>query len=306
MRELVTGSRDEERPAPRELKQAYSHCQRIARSQAKNFYFAFRTLPARRRRAIYAAYAFCRICDDIADEDRPPEEKRRLFDETRRLLDRSHNGTADHAVFTALRDATTTFDIPKSYFEEVIQGVEMDLTHARYRDFDELKTYCYRVASTVGLICIEVFGYEDADAREYAVDLGLGMQLTNIMRDIKEDAERGRIYIPQDEMASYHYSESDLQAGVVNEAFRGLMRFQVARARRYLDSGRRLIPLLSAQSRACPAVLIGVYGAILDRIEASDFDVFRRRIGLSTREKTFLMAKLWAISLLPAAYPQRR
>ena len=289
-----------------ELQRAYDHCQRIARSQAQNFYYAFRTLPAPKRRAIYAAYAFCRVCDDIADGTGAPEEKRRLVDQTRRLLHDSHDGAVADPVFTALRDVTSTFDIPAQYFEEIIGGVEIDLSRNRFNDFDELRDYCHKVASTVGLICIEIFGYEDPSAKEHAVDLGLAMQLTNIMRDLREDAERGRIYIPLDEIASCGYSERELESGVVNDAFRQLMRLQVARARSYFDSGRQLIPLLSARARACAAVLLEIYSIILDQIESSDYDVFRQRIGLSKREKLFLMARLWAKSLIPAAYPQRR
>ena len=282
-----------------ELERAYDHCQRIARSQAKNFYYAFRTLPAPRRRAIYATYAFCRVCDDIADDDHTLEEKQRLFAQTRRRLDQSRNGTVADPVFAALGDAASIYDIPARYFEEVIEGVEMDLVRTRYQDFDELRAYCYKVASAVGLICIEVFGYEDLNAKEYAADLGLAMQLTNIMRDIKEDTQRGRIYIPLEEMASFGYSERELEDGVVNDTFRDLMRSQVDRARRYFDSGQRLIPLVSPRSRACPAIILGVYRAILDRIEAADYDVFQQRISLSTSKKLLLMARLWATSLIP-------
>ena len=289
-----------------DLTRAYDHCEQITKSQAKNFYYAFRTLPASKRRAIYAAYAFCRICDDIVDEDRPREEKERLFKDTRRLLHEDQSGTTEHPVFTALRDATETFDIPVRYFEEVIEGVEMDIDHARFQNFEELRAYCYKVASTVGLISIEIFGYNDPGAKHYAIDLGLAMQLTNILRDLREDSLRGRIYIPLDEIASFGYSEQELKLGVTNAAFRDLMKYQVARARQYFAGGRRLVPLVSAKSRACPAVLIAFYSAILDRIEASDFDVFQRRIGLNAREKMLLMARLWATSLLPAAYPQRR
>ena len=289
-----------------ELEQAYDHCQRVTRARAKNFYYAFRTLPARKRRAIYATYAFCRVCDDIADEDRPGDAKRQLMADTRRLLHESGNGALADQLFIALKDTSDSFGIPVRHFEEIIEGVEMDLTLTRYQSFDELREYCYRVASTVGLICIEVFGYSDPRARDYAIDLGLAMQLTNIIRDLKEDAQRGRIYVPQDEMARFRYSEGELQDGVVNERFRSLMRFQVDRARGYFETGRRLIPLLPLQSRACPAVLIGIYSSILDRIEAADFDVFHDRIGLSTREKLFLMARQWAASLIPAAHPLRR
>ena len=284
-----------------ELQPAYDHCQRVAKEYAKNFYYAFRTLPSRKRRAIYATYAFCRLCDDISDENNSLEEKRALFAQARRLLKETVNGgKAKDPVFLALQDTVRTFHIPTHYFEEVIEGVEMDLLQTRFQNFDELRGYCYKVASVVGLICIEVFEYEDPKAREYAVDLGLAMQLTNILRDIKEDAERGRIYLPLDEMASFGYSEADLLNGVVNDNFLRLMRFQVDRARRNFASGRRLLPLLSPRSRACPAVLRGVYSALLDRIEASGFDVFQRRIGLSKRARLLLTAKLWAQSMIRA------
>ena len=289
-----------------DLDQAYDVCQQITRSRATNFYYAFRTLPARRRRAICAAYAFCRICDDIADGDHALEHKLRLISDTRRLLREGMDGETSEPVFLALKDATSAFQIPTLHFEEVIDGVEMDLTRTRYQSFSELEDYCYKVASTVGLISIQVFGYEDAAAKEYAVDFGLGMQLTNIMRDIREDSRRGRIYIPQDEIDSFGYSEQELMDGVINDAFHRLMRSQVARARRYLDSGGRLIPLLTPQSRACPAVLLALYSKLLDRIETSSFDVFSRRIGLSTTEKLWLMARLWATSLIPTTYPSRR
>ena len=289
-----------------ELERAYGYCQKITRSRAKNFYYAFMTLPANKRRAVYAAYAFCRLCDDIADEDHSSKEKRLLLSRTRDMLHQSRNGTVADPVFRALGDTATVYGIPAQYFQDIIDGVEMDLVHTRFQSFDELRTYCYRVASTVGLISIEVFGYKDPRAKEYAIDLGIAMQLTNIMRDIKEDAQRGRIYIPMEEMARFGYSERELEEEVLNEAFRNLMRYQVARARCCFARGRRLIPLLSPRARACPAVLIAIYSDILDRIEACDFNVFRQRIGLSTKHKLILMARLWATSLIPGTLPQRR
>ena len=289
-----------------DLDQAYEHCRQIARDHATNFYYAFRTLPKRERNAIYATYAFCRICDDIADEDLPLEEKRRRFAQTRKMLEESGNGAGGSPVFSALGGARADFNIPKRHFEEVIEGVEIDLIQSRFDTFDDLREYCYKVASSVGLICIEVFGYDDPNAREYAVDMGLAMQLTNILRDVREDAERGRIYLPLDEMASFGYTEQELLNGVVNEPFRNLMKFQACRARSYFATGRKLIPLLAPRSRACPSVLHILYSHILDRIERADFDVFAGRIGLSRTEKLFLMAKLWALNLLPVARLQGR
>lgn len=285
---------------PTELDSAYEHCRRVAKEHAKNFYYAFRTLPAQKRSAIYAAYAFCRLCDDIADDEMPLEVKQRLFAETRAKLAKPSGADAEDPVFRALEDAVKVFSIPESYLEEIIQGVEMDLSWTRFQTFDELRAYCYKVASVVGLLCIEVFGYQDPNARDYATDLGLAMQLTNILRDVREDADRGRIYIPLEDMKRFGYTEQDLFDGVVNDAFRDLMRFETARARGFFDSGKRLIPLLSAESRPCPAVLHGVYSAVLDRIEAEGFNVFERRIGLSTKHKLFITARLWARSLIPA------
>ena len=289
----------------RDLKAAYDHCKRVTRAEAKNFYYASRTLPAKKRRAIYAAYAFCRLCDDIADGDLPLEEKRRLLEETRGRLN-SDIYPDPHPVFSALRDTIDSYDIPVGHFEEVIEGVEMDLTQSRYGTFEELRVYCYRVASAVGLVCIEIFGYTDPEAREYAVDLGLAMQFTNIIRDLREDSLRGRIYVPLDELERFGYTEQDLERGTVNEPFRQLMAYEAARAREHFERGRRIVPLLSADSRACLALLHGVYSSILDRIEASGFDVYSRRVGLPTHEKLSMLARLWVASFIPSLLAQAR
>ena len=286
---------------PSQLDIAYEECRLITRREAKNFYYAFITLPPKKRKVIYATYAFCRLCDDAADEEIPTDEKLRLLAELREKLSMAYRERLDGPVFMALADAASTFDIPEEYFQEVVSGVEMDLTKTRYSDFEELRTYCYRVASMVGLICIQVFGYSHAKAREYAIDLGLAMQLTNILRDIKEDMDRDRVYIPLDEMTAFGYSVDELKAGVVNQPFRLLMEFQAQRARQYFDSGFKLLPFLSPRSRACPAVLAQLYSHILNRIEARDFDVFNGRVSLSNREKYLVTAQTWMRSLLPGA-----
>ncbi len=284
-----------------DLKQAYEACKRITKAEAKNFYYAFRTLPADKRQAIYAAYAYCRLCDDIADadEDMSSTDKETRFAALRADLDSALAGNPGDPVLAALADSADRFGFSRELLLEVLEGVEMDLTKTRFADFGELREYCYKVASAVGLISIEVFGYEDPAARQYAVDLGLAMQLTNIIRDVKEDAERDRIYIPLDEMARFGYTEEDLKAGVVDERFRGLMALQAERARAYFESGAKLVPLLSAEARACTSVLAALYSTILDRIEESGFDVFERRVGLSASEKLLLMARLWALSFVP-------
>lgn len=278
---------------------AYDHCQAVTRREARNFYYAFVTLPRERRRAIYAAYAFARLADDIADGDAALEDKAAQLSELRMRLRAAVAGAPETPVLLALADAARTYGIDPSLFEQLLDGVEMDLTPRRYATFDELRDYCYHVASVVGLISIEIFGYDDPRARDAAIDLGLAMQLTNIMRDVKEDADAGRVYLPQDEMARFGYTEDALRAGVVDEHFVALMRHQAARARAYYARGAELLDYLSPRSRACPAVLHGLYSRLLDRIERRGFDVFSERVRLSSSEKMRVMIQLWGTSLLP-------
>ena len=180
------------------------------------------------------------------------------------------------------------------------------MVKSRYQDFDELRQYCYRVASVVGLVCLQIFQYRDEVAREYAIDLGLAMQLTNIMRDVREDWDMGRVYLPQDEMARFGYTEQQLAAGIHNEAFVELLRYQGERAKEYFRSGFRLLPYLSRRSRACPAVLGAIYSRVLDRIEASGYDVLgEKRIALTTGEKARITARAWLASTLSIPLLQR-
>ena len=279
-----------------ELAEAYQHCGRLTKSAATSFYYAFKTLPHDKREAIYAAYAFCRICDDIADEEMPLIEKQRLLRELRASLP----SEPKEPIIVAIADTTNKYDIPRNLFEQVIDGVEMDLNIYEYETYDDLRKYCYLVASVPGLICLEIFGYNDhPKAREYAIDLGYAMQLTNILRDVKEDADLGRIYIPRAELRRFGYREEDLISGIVNEAFRNLIKFQIERARYYFTSGLNLLPLLEQDARTCPAVLIEVYSSILDRIEKCDYDVFSRRISLTTWEKLIIVLRLWIPNVGP-------
>ena len=281
------------------LELAYKTCRDITRREAKNFYYAFLTLPADKRRAIYAAYAFCRHCDDSVDEEISSNAKLKALAELQTNLNRTYSGEASSPVYVALADVARNYDIPQDYFQEIILGVKSDLVKNRFQDFEELKGYCYRVASVVGLVCLQIFGYEDDDAKGYAVDLGLAMQLTNIIRDIREDLDMGRIYLPQDELAQFGYSEDDLQNGVRNEAFLKLMQFQSQRARDYFERGFKLLPYLSRRSRACPAVLGALYSKVLDRIESSNYDILESRVALSKTEKLAITAKAWLGGMLP-------
>jgi phytoene synthase len=276
-----------------EVLQAYDYCRNLTKRQAKNWYYGFISLPPEKRRAIYAAYAFSRECDDDSDEDGSLESKRRAIARTRERLDQAYTRRTDDPILLALGDAAERYDIKRELFEELIAGVEMDLEVNRYATFEDLRLYCYRVASVVGLICLQIFGYSDPRAPEFGADLGLALQLTNILRDVKEDAERGRIYIPQDEMRQFGSSEEELLAGVCNRPFRELMAFQAERAWRYHNSGHRLLPLLDVRARACTATMQGIYREILQRIEAADYAVFDGRISLSGRDKLGLTAGVW-------------
>ena len=285
-----------------DLEIAYSYCQRVTKENARNFYYTFRPMPAEKRRAMYAVYAYCRLCDDVADGELSIDEKYRGFEEIRRNLHASEPTGEDAAIFHALHDAACRFEIPYRYFEEILEGVEMDMVKSRFASFDELREYCYKVASVVGLVCIRIFGYDDPKAEEHAVDMGIAMQLTNILRDVKEDAERDRIYIPQDEMERYEYTEAELARGALTDGFRSLMAYQAGRAHGYFESSRALFPMISADARTCPKLMHATYSGILERIEQADYDVFERRIGISAGTKVLLLAKLWTGSLFPNAF----
>ena len=286
-----------------ELELAYKECRSLTRREARTFYYAFLTLPAAQRRAIYVVYAFCRHCDDAVDTERSKQEKLATLARLHDQLRETYLGSAVSPVFLALADVAEQYDIPQQYFQEVLSGVESDLLQDRYQDFPQLRRYCYQVASVVGLICIHIFGFKDSDAEAHAIDLGLAMQLTNIARDVREDLDFGRIYLPQAEMAQFGYSEEELKAGVVNEAFVNLMRFQAQRAKGYFRNGFQLLPYLSPRSRACPAVLGRLYSRVLDRIELADYDVLHQRIGLSTTEKVRVTTQTWLSSIMPGLSP---
>ncbi|HEU0166699.1 MAG TPA: presqualene diphosphate synthase HpnD [Chloroflexota bacterium] len=275
------------------LADAYEYCRDLTRREAKNWYYGFISLPPEKRWAIYAAYAFSRECDDDSDTDGSIDSKRAAITRTRARLDEAYSGASEDPILKALGDAAQRYGIPRTLFDELINGVEMDLEVTRYPDFEALRLYCYRVASVVGLVCLRIFGYSDPEAPEYAADLGLALQLTNIMRDVKEDAGLGRIYLPQDEVKRFGYSETELLAGIYNEPFRRLMAFQAERAWAYHARGHRLLPLLDVRARACTATMQGLYREILLRIQASGYDVYQGRISLSGREKLGLTAGVW-------------
>ncbi|MBI2913595.1 MAG: presqualene diphosphate synthase HpnD [Chloroflexi bacterium] len=282
-----------------ELSDAYDHCQALTKREAKNFYYGFMLLPGQQRRSIYAAYAFARECDDIVDAGLPSQEAAVQLAAYRESLDRCLQGRPQGSVFLALRDAINRYRIPQEYFYRLIDGVEMDLTVRRYQSFHELKRYCYLVASVVGLISIEIFGYRGGEqAREYAASLGIALQLTNILRDVQEDLQRDRIYLPQNELARFAYAEDDLCAGVATDTFRRLMAFQVTRAGEYYKRGRLLFPYLPRRARACVGVMAGIYSRILDDIQRQPETVLRRRLSLSAGQKLALAGRELVRSLV--------
>lgn len=276
------------------LDPSFAWCKAYTKERAKNFYYAFAILPEQKRNAIYAAYAFSGHVDDIADELTDCAEQERLLTEARERLLACYAGRREGPLFTALGGAVDRFSIPIEFFQSLVNGVEMDFTINRYATWEELYKYCYHVASMIGLICISIFGTRpDARAKEYAIDMGIALQIVNIMRDVREDAERGRVYFPADELAAHGLSAGAILECRYDDRFVALMQVQGKRAREYFARGRRLLPLLDLRSRMCVNVLQGVYVELLNRIEQRRYDVLSERVSLSGREKLTAIGKLW-------------
>lgn len=291
----------EEVPEP-ELRQAYKHCRKITRDHAKTFYMATRFLPTKKQRSIFAVYALCRYLDDLVDEaeDLLREKKidvneilARVEGWKKDLLDTYSGQVHDHPILVALSDTLESYHIPVELPFELIEGVSMDLTKSRYETFEELYDYSYKVASVVGLMTSEIFGYTDKKALQHAVDLGIAMQLTNILRDISEDLDKGRIYLPKEDLDRFNITEEELFSKKVDNKFRDFMKFQINRARSYYESSDAGIPMLSADSRQPVYLARYNYSKILTRIEELDYQVFNQRAFLSTSEKLAMIPKLW-------------
>lgn len=289
--------------------QAQAYCTAVTKRSGSNFYYSFLFLPPDRREAMYTVYAFCREVDSAVDDAPPGSNPAETLAGWRSELAAAYHGTPTYPVTISLAAHINRLQIPQEYFEDLIKGVEMDLTTARYRTFEELYTYCYRVASVVGLICLRVFGTHSPGACDYAVNLGLAFQLTNILRDIATDADRGRIYIPQEDLTRFGCSEAELlchnahkahNAGTpsrtASPAFVELMRFECARARDYYHKARQAVEALPASDRRALTVaeiMRGVYTRILDRIEASNYRVFGPRITLAPAHRLAIAAGVW-------------
>ncbi len=281
-----------------EVASAYKDCARITRAASTNFYVAFLALPSELRRAIYATYAFCRLCDDIVDEPVVGADPSLELDSVAGALDsRAETKYADSPIFIALDDAIHRFELDTQYYVDVIDGCRMDIDTDRYETFDDLSAYCKRVASAVGVICVSIFGYSDLTAIEYANDLGIAFQLTNILRDVREDYANGRVYLPQEDLRRFGVAESEFTGGSPSDNFRAMMRFQMDRAFDYYERGERVIPM-AVRGRQCLELMSGFYYRILQKIEQCDGDVMTQRVSLSPTEKLSITAGIgWRSAL---------
>ena len=273
----------------REIDQSYAYCVRVARSRAKNFYYSFVLLSKPQRRAMCAIYAFMRYCDDLSDD---PGASRAAIERWRAEMEDALEGRfSGHPMWPAFHHTVRRFGIPHEYFREMIDGVLSDLVPRTFETFDQLYRYCYQVASVVGLTILHIFGFDTRTALPLAEKCGVAFQLTNILRDIREDAELGRIYLPAEDLRRFGVTPDDLRAGKRNEEFLRLMRFEAARARKYYDESAPLLDLIHPRSRASLWALIAIYSRLLERIEATNYDVFRRRVRLSLMEKGWIVAR---------------
>ena len=296
-------------PTGSQLAVAYSVCRSITRSAAKNFYYAFLVLPRAKRQALCAVYAFMRRCDDIADDESLSQyDRRQKLTAWLEAFHRAQSGQpTDEPVLLALTDAQRRYNIRIGLLDQLAYGTAMDVEggpaaeagespaphelSVRYRTFDELYQYCYRVASVVGLVCIHVFGYRDAAAEALAERLGLAFQLTNIIRDVKEDASMGRVYLPEEDLDKFGISLSALRSVSDPATFRPLLAMEADRAREYYRAGEELIPLVEEDSQPALWVLITIYQRLLDKIALRDYDVFSGKVSLSVHEKLGILIK---------------
>ena len=280
-----------------DLASSYRLCQEITKREAKNFYYAFITLPRTKRRAIYAVYAFCREADDIADANAPIEEKKLGLEGLRVRLDRASARDPRDGIDIALSDAIACYGIDPRDLAHVIDGVEMDLVVSRHETFSDLKIYCYRVASAVGLAVLPILaGGADRlpeEARALGEKLGLGMQLANIVRDVAEDIAIDRVYIPQEDLRRFGVTEYMLRDGAMNDQLRNLLSFESERALRYMQDGKHVSQYLPQNARGCIDLLAEIYTRIMKMAKAKDYDVFKERLSLPTSEKLLLILRSW-------------
>lgn len=292
-----------------QLNTAYSVCRHIARSSAKNFYYGFMLLPAAKRDALSAVYAFMRHADDLSDDPgMTPFERREKLSAFLGAYHRALEiGRTDDPVFLALCDSQQRYQIPTELLDQLVAGTGMDVREDAehsdgplvvYQSFQDLYDYCYHVASVVGLVCIRIFGYRDPAAERYAEHLGIAFQLTNILRDVKEDAAMARVYLPQEDLEHFGVTAAELGSGANLEKLRPLLAFEASRAREFYVSAERLFPLIEEVSQPALWAMVEIYRGILDRIELKQFDVYSERVRLSLGEKLKILVKGFGKRLL--------
>ena len=269
------------------------YCQQKAASSGSSFYNSFRFLPPNRRRAITALYAYCREVDDVVDECSDTQIAATKLVWWRQELDRLYAGQPEHPVTRALQPVLAEFNLPQELLLEIIDGMEMDLQQTRYADFTTLSLYCYRVASVVGLLAAEIFGYTERKTQKYAHDLGMAFQLTNIIRDVGEDARRGRIYLPLDELQRFEVPVDDILNARQTDNFRRLMEFQIERAEHYYAQAMSELPAVDRKAQRPGLVMAAIYRTLLDEIKRDGCQVLRQRISLPPLRKLWIAWRTW-------------
>jgi phytoene synthase len=267
----------------------------ISKKSKSSFYYAFNLLPEDKRDAMNTVYAFCRKTDDIVDENSDSTDLK--YEKLRRWrieFEKSFSGHSEFALLNKLGTTISKFNIPLDPFFELIKGMEMDLQKDRYKSFDDLQLYCYRVASTVGLMCIEIFGYKHPSTKQFAVDLGIALQMTNILRDIGKDAKTGRIYLPQEDLIKFNYTEQEILSLVYNDNFRDLMMYESSRAKQYFNSATANLDLDDKKTMFAARAMQHIYYKMLENIIAADYDVFNNDIKVSKFEKVGIALGVWA------------
>ncbi len=277
----------------------------ITKQSNTSFYYSFSLLPKHKREAIHAVYAFCRYTDDIVDEGSDETKKVVLLRKWRMELGRTLRGESSVPLLNQLASTARRFNIPVDHFYELIRGVEMDLSKKRYQNFDELKAYCYLVASSVGLMCRQIFGYKNESTRDYAINLGIALQLTNILRDVKDDAKRGRIYLPLEDMQRFGVTEEDILKNHYTQTFADLMRYECNRACEYFDIARNALKDEDKHYFFAARIMWSIYAHTLRRIEHSNYNVFEQRIAISKPLKILIAFRYWLSHQLQYAHEPR-
>lgn len=269
------------------------YCQQKAAQSGSSFYYSFLFLPAHRRRAITALYAFCREVDDVVDECQDPQIAASKLAWWRQELAKLYAGQPEHPVTRALLPVLAEYNLPQEQLLEIIDGMAMDLQQTRYLDFKALSLYCYRVAGVVGLLAAEIFGYQERKTQKYAHDLGMAFQLTNIIRDIGEDARRGRVYLPVDELKRFDVSVADILNARHSDNFRRLMEFQIERAEHYYEQAMSELPAIDRKAQRPGLVMAGIYRTLLDEIKHDDCQVLSQRTSLTPIRKLWIAWRTW-------------